>query len=327
MKIVIVGMGEVGKHIAKVLLDETHDVVIIDQDEGALNSAEERFDAMILQGHGGSIATLREAGIDSCDLFIAVTNNDEVNMISAIRAKQLGAKQTIARVSNEVYFDDERGLHRSTFGHIDLVINPKVLVAIEIHKLVRTAAAVAVEDFADNRIEMVQLPVDESSTTLNRPLRDLSLPNNTLIAAIERSGELIVPSGADKLLPGDEVLCVGRVEQIPQVERLFNRERKRFVHKVFIVGGSEIGEHLARTLDADGVHVVLVEQDRERCYELADQLGDNVTVLNGDGTNMTLLEEERIDRADVFIAASAHDEVNLMASLLAKDLGVRRSIA
>ena len=327
MNIVIIGMGEVGKHIATVLLEEQHDIVIIDNNPNSLAAAEENFDALVLQGHGASESTLAQAQVAKADLVCAVTNNDEINMLAALSAKQMGAKRAIARVSNSVYYPDERGLISDMFGTIDLVVNPKVLVAVEMHKLVRSASAVAVEDFADNRIEMVQLPVLDKTASIGKPLKDLRLPPNTLIAAIDRDGQLIVPSGSHAIQAGDEVLCVGRIEQIPALEKLFERERRRFITKVFIVGGTKIGEHLARALAADGIKVVIIEKNRPRCFQLKESLADTVTVLNADGTDMHILEEEGVENADAFIACSPADEVNLMASLLSKQAGVRRTLA
>ena len=195
------------------------------------------------------------------------------------------------------------------------------------HKLVRSVGAVAVEDFANNRIEMEHLVVNPGSPVLGKPLRDLRLPENTLIAAIERDERLLIPRGNDVLMPGDAVLVVGLIDTMPALERLFRRERSRLTQKVFIIGGSDIGEHLAQTLVGDGIDVVLIEQDRNRCYELVEFLGDDITVLHGDGTDIYLLEEEGIESADVFITCSKEDEVNLTAALLAKNLGVQRAIA
>ncbi len=320
-------MGEAGKHIAKVLVEEGHDVVLVDRSAAALGQAEELVDAMVLEGHGANEETLRQAGAHKADLLIAVTNNDEVNLLSAMHAKHLGARKVIARASDSVYYPDDRGLLKHMLGGIDLVVNPEMLVALEMHKIVRSASAVAVEDFADNRIEMVQLCVGNVSNALLKPLKDISLPENTLLAAIDRAGKLIVPSGNDSIELGDDILCVGRVEQIPQIEKAFGRDRSEFIHRVFIVGGTDIGEYVAKALDKDGIQVVFIERDRKRSFELAERLGDNVRVMNADGTDMHLLEEEGVDRADTFIACSPEDEVNLMASLLAKQLGARRVIA
>jgi trk system potassium uptake protein TrkA len=325
MNIIIVGMGEVGRHISGVLVGENHNVVIIDLSEQALAAAEETIDAMVLRGHGANINTLKQANIEDCDLFIAVSDNSEANMLASLRAKTLGAQRTIARVSDPAYFDIHRGLIAGMMG-IDLVINPQALIALEMHKIVRSINAVAVEDFADNRVEMIQLPVEDVTMAINRPLRDVKLPSNTLVAAIIRNHELLVPGGDDAILPGDEVLVVGRIDQIPKVEKLFKRERKKFTKRVVIVGGSLVGQNLAEALAKDGIEVLLIDKDRDRCVELSRQLQD-VVVLHGDGTDVHLLEEERMDHIDAFVAVSGEDEVNLMASLLAKDLGASRVVA
>lgn len=325
MNIVIVGMGEVGKYISRVLVGEGHDVVIIDIDAAALSAAEETLDAMVLEGHGANVRTLRQAGIQNADLFIAVTDHDEVNMLSAIRAKDMGARATIARVADPKYFEEDRGTFSSVLG-IDLVINPDALVALEMHRIVRSANAVAVEDFADNRVEMIQLPVDEGTYLVNRPLKDIKLPSNTLVAAIIRDDDVMVPGGTDVVRTGDELLIVGRMEQIPKVEKLFDRERRRFTRRVIVIGGTQVGATLARALEADGIEVVVIDKDRERCAELSRVLTQSV-IINGDGTNAELLEEERVDHSDAFVAASGTDEVNVMTSLLAKDLGAQRVIA
>ncbi|MGM0558232.1 MAG: Trk system potassium transporter TrkA [Myxococcota bacterium] len=325
MNIVIVGMGEVGRHISSVLVDENHNVVIIDNDPAALATAEETIDAMMLQGHAGSLTTLRQANVAEADLFVAVTDNSEANLISAIRAKEEGAKRTIARVAEQAYFEEDRGIFAGMLG-IDLVINPQALIALEMHKIVRSSNAVAVEDFADNRVEMIQLPIRDVTMAVNRPLRDVKLPENTLIAALIRDHELIIPGGDDSILPGDEVLAVGRIDQIPEVEKLFKRERRKYTKRVIIVGGSQTGATLAEALVADGIEVLLVERDRDKCRELSEEL-PGVIILHGDGTDVHLLEEERMDHTDSFVAVSGEDEINLMASLLARDLGARRVIA
>jgi trk system potassium uptake protein TrkA len=325
MNIVIVGMGEVGKYISRVLVEEDHNVVIIDNDPEALQSAEETLDAMVLRGHGANVATLREAGIERADLFIAVTDNSEVNIIASIRARELGASRTIARVAEPEYFEVDRGLHTNMLG-IDLVVNPRALVAQELHKIVRSANAVAVEDFANNRIEMIQLRMKDKKTLVNHKIKDIKLPHNTLIAGLIRDQEVVVASGDTVLQEDDEVFIVGKIEQIPRVEKLFERERTRYTRRVVIVGGSQVGAKLAEALSKDGIEVILIDKDRARCWELSEELR-HVVILNADGTDMHLLEEERVEAADAFVAVSAHDEVNFLATLLARDIGADRVIA
>ncbi len=327
MNIVIVGMGEVGRYITDVLVSEGHNIVVIDLDRERLNSVEESLDVMSLNGHAGSEKTLKEARIETADLFIAVTDNSEVNMLSAIRAKELGATITIARVANPEYFDGEQAIIHNIMG-IDLVVNPQALVAMEMHKIIRSANAIAIQDFADNRIEMIQLPVDyKSKSVVDHFLKDLKMPENTLIAAIIRENEIMVPGGMDQLESGDEVMVVGKIEQIPAVEKLFGQQRRRFTKRVFMVGGTEIGRKLATMLARDGIEVVLFEKDRARCVELSETLPQSVVIINGDGTDVDQLEEERADNADVIVAVSPEDEVNIMTGLLAKQIGAPRIVA
>jgi trk system potassium uptake protein TrkA len=319
-------MGEVGRHVTSVLVQEGHNVIVVDADPEALARAEESFDVMTIVGHGGSQKVLRELQLQTCDLFVAVTDNSEVNLIAALRAREGGAARTIARASDTAYFDDDdRGLVTDLLG-IDLVINPRALVAIEIHKLIRSVSALSVEDFADNRIEVIQLSMEPDTKGLGKELKALGLPQGTLVVAIVRDGQLIVPGGNDALHVGDDAYVVGISDQMAEVERVFGRRRRQFTRKVIIVGGGSIGLYLARSLEKEGVNVVLIDRDRARCEELARELHRTV-ILCADGTDVNLLEEEGVGTADVFIAVSMADEVNLMAGLLAKDLGVKRCVA
>ncbi len=325
MNIVIIGMGEVGSHVAGVLIDEGHNVTIVDNNPSALKRAEELFDAATVLGHAGNPTILRAAGAAACDLFVAVTDHCELNIDSAFMARQLGANRTVARVMDPAYFEVERGVTADMLG-IDIVINPLFQIAAEIRRLVRSRSAVAVQDFADHQIEMVQLPVEMDAPLIGRPLKDVRLPKQTIIAAILRGDDLIVPGGNDSILAGDEVITVGRTANVLEIERQFTRRKARFGRRAIIVGGGVIAVNVARALEADEFDVVLLERDRDRCRELVAELEQTV-VLNADGTNSSLLEEEGVATADVFIAVSDEDEMNLMASLLARDLGAPRCIA
>jgi trk system potassium uptake protein TrkA len=300
MNIIVVGMGETGRHITGVLVDEGHNVTVVDASAEALARAEDAYDILTLRGHAASPRIQEQLDLASCDLFVAVTDKSEVNLIAALSAARGGAKRTAARADDPAYFVDDRGVVTDMLG-IDLVINPKALVARELHRMVRSISALSVEDFADNRVEVVQLPIDKSTKGLGTPLRTLELPQGALIVALVRDGALIVPAGDDYLQIGDEAYVVGLAEAMSEVERVFGRPR-------------------------EGLDVVLIERDRDRCRELAKALHRTV-ILNGDGTDVHLLEEEGVDKADVFIAASNADEVNLMASLLAKELGSGRCLA
>jgi trk system potassium uptake protein TrkA len=325
MNIIIIGIGEVGSHIARVLIGGGHSVTLIDDNPDAISRAEEQFDAMIVRGHAASPSVLREAGAATCDLFVAVTSVCETNLVAAVTARSMGAKRTIARVTNPVYFEEQRGIVTGMLG-IDVVINPMFQIAAEIRRLVRSRSALAIQDFADHQIEMVQLPVEVESRVINRPLKDLRLPDQTRIAVILRGEELIVPGGNDAIMAGDEVIVIGLTDNILEIERLFQRKRSRFGRRAMIVGGGLIALNVARALEDDEFSVTLIERSKARCQQLVAEL-ENTVVLNADAMNSALLEEEGVASVDVFMALSEEDEVNLMASLLAKDLGARRCIA
>ena len=325
MNVVVVGMGETGRHIAQVLVHEGHNITVVDSNPESLARAEEAFDVMVLRGHGASGKLLNQLDLKNTDLFVAVTNQSEVNLIAAHRAAEMGARRTVARSDELAYFDDDRGLVTGMMG-IDLVINPYTLVAREIHKIVRSLSALSVEDFADNRVEVIQLAIDKNTTGMGKPLKALVLPESSLIVAIVRDDELIVPGGNDYYQVGDDVYVVGLTESMNAVEKVFGRRRKQFTRKAMIIGGGKIGLYLARTLEREGLDVVLIDRDRDECQRLARQLHRTV-ILNADGTDVHLLEEEGVESVDVFIAVSKEDEVNLMASLLAKDLGAARCVA
>ncbi len=325
MNIIVIGMGEVGKHIAGFLASEDHNVTIIDTDQHAVAKAEEQMDVMALVGQGGSTKCLKKAEAHKADLVIAVTDDDEANLLAAYNAKSLGAKKTIARVSSREYLEGESGVYHNVVG-ADLVICPPILSAIEISKLVKAVGAVFVETFAHNQVELIQLPMNEQLKAVGMRLKDISMPENTLIAAISRDDRLIIPSGDDEILFNDEVLVIGKTDYIPKVEDFFGKKLRGSAHKVIIVGGGEIGFSVARSLSGGDLEVTVIDKSPERCRFLSEELR-NVLVIQGDGTDMAILEEVKIGDCDVFISAvSEGEEVNLLAGLLAKRLGARKSV-
>ena len=327
MRAIVIGMGEAGKYIASVLANEKHDVIIIDDDAVNLSRAEEGMDVMALHGHGASLKRLRQAKADTADLVIAVSGSDEINLLAAITAKQLGAKRAIARVDNNEYLEDGRRGYCSDFLGIDLVINTKVLVANEIYKLVKSIGAVAVENFANNRIELLQMEIIDQLKIVEKPLREINLPENSLIAAIMRHEEVIIPNGSDELYQGDEVFVVGTMAAVPRLEEIFGKSGQQSAHKVVIVGGGEVGLAVARLLESEKeISAVLIDSDSQRCNELSASL-NRVVIIHGDGTDISLLREEHLESCDVFVAASPDDENNMASSLMAKKLGAKKIVA
>ncbi|MBU1319420.1 MAG: Trk system potassium transporter TrkA [candidate division Zixibacteria bacterium] len=325
MNITVIGMGEVGKHIAGFLAAEEHDVTIIDSNPLSVADAEERMDVMALVGQGGSIKCLRKAEVAKADLVIAVTDDDEANMLAALGAKSLGAKKTIARISSREYLEGESGVYHDVMG-IDLVICPQILSALEITKLVKSVGALMVENFAENRVELIQLKLNEQLKIVGKTLKEVTMPPNTLIAAVARDDRVIIPSGDDELLLNDEVLVIGMIEAIEQVEELFGKKHRGKARKAVIVGGGEIGFSLVQSLKGEQIEVTLIEKDAERCKFLSESL-ENALIINGDGTSMDILEEVGVAECDIFISVvSRGEEVNLLTGLLAKKMGARKSV-
>jgi trk system potassium uptake protein TrkA len=325
MNVLVVGMGEVGKHIAHYLSKEKHNVTIIDSSPAALSTAEEMMDVLALAGPGGSLDTLRKAEAGKADLVIAVTDDEEVNLLCAYTAKQLGAKKVIARVSSQDYIQGETGFYHNILG-IEMVISPQVLAAIEFQKQIRSIGAVMVENYAENRIELIQLPLDEQLKVVGKKLKEISMPEGSLVAAILRDDNLIIPSGEDELLLNDEVFIIGKVETMPRVEDLFGKKKRGAAKKVIIVGGGNIGFSIARSLQRESIDVTLVERDKNTCRKLSEEL-DNVLVVNGDGTNIELLKEIGIEKCDALVSVvSQGEEINLLSGLIAKKLGAQKAI-
>lgn len=323
MYVVIIGMGEVGRHLLRVLEHEGHDLVAIDERPEAIAAVEDHHDVMTLTGYGAKHEVLVAAGVERADLVVAVTDQDEVNLIAALAAKQLGAKRVIARAQGDAWASHTEGVRYGLLG-VDVVINPRVLVAHELTRIARSHGAVDVIDLAQDRIELVQIQLGEEARHVHKPIMKIALPRDTLIAALVRDAQLVVPGGADVLLPGDRIYLIGRREAVLEAEDLFTTRRE--ARRVAIVGGGVVGSALARNLASDGTQVLVIERDRETAEKLSVEV-PQATVVHGDGTDRQLLEEEDVGTYDMVCAVTSADEVNLMAALLAQRVGAGRTAA
>ncbi|MCB9682746.1 MAG: Trk system potassium transporter TrkA [Alphaproteobacteria bacterium] len=325
MYVIVIGMGQVGRHVLRTLEVERHDIVAIDSDPDVVRDVEENHDVMTMVGYGASPKVLKNARAAEADLVVAVTDDDEVNLLAAITAKHLGARRVIARAQGDEWArcTNETGVDYGFLG-IDVVLNPRVLLAQEIAKVARSHGALEVIDLAADRVELVKMKLDKGSRLLHKPFAKLQMPDQTLVAAIVRDGDVLVPAGADRLMPDDGAYIIGLPDRILAAEDLFSAQRE--ARRVAIVGGGVVGKALARPLVREGARVTIIEQRRDVADELAATL-DGVTVVCGDGTNLDLLLEEEIGRSDLFAAVSHEDEVNLMACLLARRTGVTRTVA
>lgn len=325
MNIVVVGLGEVGKHIATVLSREDHNVTVVDLNPEAISAVDERLDVRSVVGRGGSIGVLKEIEVDKADLLIAVTNIDEVNILTSLMAKDSGANKVIARVDSEEYLPGNRGSYQDLFG-IDLVISPEILSAIEINKLIGFLGANFIANFADNQVELLQLTQKKKQGVTGTSLKNLKFPPELLVTAIIRNEKLIIPSGDTVLEEGDKVFIIGKTATIGKSAEFFANQKSSGAEKVVILGGGKIGYSVAKFLEGKKISVVVIEWNQKRCQFLSEQLAEAL-VINGDGTDIELLRREKIGEADVFVAASKRDEINLMSSLLAKELGCKKTIA
>lgn len=322
--IVIAGIGETGEHLAQHFAREGHDVTLVDISVDRLADLDGLLDVRLCAGHAGRSEVLRRAGVEGAHLFVATSGSDGANIVAALKAKEMGAAQVAAVVDEVDLFENPSGIYRHWLG-IDLVLNTRFLIAHEIGKLIRTHGALAVEDFAENRAEMVQFRVGPGARFADVPLSDVPLPTECLIVAIRQDNTLMIPRGDDAARVGDEVFVMGRIDRIAEVEAGFGRRRPGGSRCV-ILGGGTVGLALARGLSAFLPDVTLIERDRDRCEWLSREL-DRVSVVHGDGTDVDLLTDEGVAAADVFAAVSGEDERNIIAGRLAKELGADRCIA
>ena len=256
MYVVVIGCGEVGRHLLRTLEFDRTDIAAIDIDPAVIAEVEEHHDVMTLVGYGAREDLLLQAGVNRADLVVAVTNNDEVNLIAALAAKRIGAKRVIARVQQEDWAQLHRGVAHGLLG-VDVVINPQVLLASEIAKITKSHGASHVIDLANDRIELVEMELGEKGRMLHKPLSKL-LPPQTLIAAIVRDGELFVPGGPDAMQPNDRIYLLGQSGKLEAAEDLFSNQRE--AHSICIVGGGVVGTALAQQLASDGVDVLIIEK-------------------------------------------------------------------
>jgi trk system potassium uptake protein TrkA len=324
MRTLICGLGEVGRHLARDFTERGHDVVAIDEQIEAINDVEQSLDLMTLKGHAALPRTLNQAGVDQADLVVAVTDHDETNLVAALAAQQMGAKHTIARIGDRDYYDDHTGWREGLLG-VDLVLCPGLLAGVEVVRLTRALNCGYVENFAGNLVQVMKTAVCEDSQALGKPASRLNLPRACRVLQVFRDGLPHLPSDIPRLQPEDQVVVGGPLLSLAQVDRIFEAQGRR-MGSAIVVGGGELGQSVASELRHIASDVTLAERDPATCEHLAETL-EGVTIVRGDGTNLSFLEEIGAPSADTFVATTHDDEVNLMGSLLSKRLGVNNAIA
>lgn len=327
LKIVIVGAGEVGFHIASHLTLENKEVVVIDSDSTAIRRVSDNLDVHVLQGSGSSPAVLEEAGIQDAEIMLAVTNSDEINLVACLVANIISpSTKKLARI-RDANFDKYHDTFRDHSPNIDTIINPEIEVVKTIESMMRVPGAVDVGEFANGRIKFVGIYLDKRCRLAGVKLSNI--PDKTgnlrpLIAAVVREEELIIPRGNDRLMPGDLVYFICEEDKLQETLAVFDKHDQP-VKRALIVGGGRIGFRLASSLEEMSIYCKLIEMNPERCTHLAEHLSKTV-VLCGDGSDQSLLAEENIQDIDVVATLTDNEETNILASLLAIRMGARKSI-
>lgn len=327
MRILIVGAGAVGFHLASHLSEEGHDIVLIDPDSERTAFAQDQLDILTVTGNGASLPILEVAGIDKADMLVAVTNVDEVNLVACMSAMQYGVDVKVARISNPDYFTRPIPLQTARQG-VDVMINPELEAARETYLLLQSEAASEIAFFAGGRVQLIGLKILADAPVVGVPLAELAdtiEDRQFLTAAILRDGETIIPRGDTRLQAGDLAYIIGEPQQMPRVLHLAGYEDFK-LRRVMIAGGQRMETmYLAEMLADHGVDCTIIEEDRQRCVELAEHL-PKALVLNGDATDQELLEMEGIEEIDGFVAYTTSDSTNILSSLLAKSHGAHRVI-
>jgi len=326
LKILIVGVGKVGYVLAENLSNEGHEITVIDTSGEALGHANDTLDILPIKGNGASVSVLKSAGVEKADVVIAVSNRDELNMLCCLIAKKLGAKYTIARIRDYEYAIEVSRLKKEL--DIDMVVNPEYATATQISRLIRFPVAVDIDTFYRGRIELVGFRVLDGDIITGEPLyvvrkRLKNIP--ILFCAVNSEGETFIPHGNTVLKPGDTVYVIGNVVGIDNFFRTLGRIRHK-IKNAFIVGGGRITFYLAQYLTQMNIDVKIVETDHDTCRYLCESL-PKALVVHGDGTDQDLLESERLQSADAFVALTGRDEDNLITSLYAKQVGVPKVIS
>ena len=327
MRIIIAGASAIGSHLARLLSRSNHDIVLLDEDEEKLDSISAEYDLMTLNGSPTEIKTLRSANADLCDIFIAVTPNENINMTSCVMAKALGAKKTVAQVGNYELVDKDNDSLIKQMG-IDNIIHPEKLAAETIVKSLKLSWVRQRWDVHGGSLVMLGIKLRETCEILNKPLRLLCGPQDPYhVVAIKRGNDTIIPGGNDELRLYDIVYFMTTTNYIAYIRKIVGKEHYADVKNLIIMGGGKTAARAAKLMPPF-INTKIIEIDEHQCERLNEELDDTkVMVIHGDGRDISLLKEENISNTQGFIALTGNDEVNILACLTAKKLGVRKTIA
>lgn len=323
MNIIIVGAGKIGAYMTSQLADENHNILLIERDKDVLDRTLSHNDVMGILGDGTDPEVLREADIDQCHILVALAQEDDTNIIACLMAKSMGAKYTIARIREPKYTNDLDFMRRSM--GVDNIVNPEYYAAKEIQRTLKYPKSHSVEAFFHDRVNMIQLEITKHSIFLNKSLRELSKEgyfDGALVCIAKKDGKIFIPDGNHILQEGEFIHIAGGSEDL---FRIYKSEVKRDeeIKKVMIIGGSRIAYYLTGLLLKRNFEVTLIEIDRKRAYEIQEAY-PNLVVINTDGADPEILEEERITNYDAVISLTGVDQENILISLVAKRFGIKK---
>ena len=324
MNILIVGLGEVGSYLAKVLSTEGHSITVIDPDRDRIRRVADLLDVQAVHGDGSRPDVLDRADVHSCDLLLAVAQDDKVNMLTTLFGKRMGAKKTVLRLHDTSAVRRSQTFFRKNLGY-DLLLSLDDLAAEEIVKVARQSAALGVENFAEGKVQMRRFKLEDGGPFTGQQVKDVKLPAGVLITAIDRDHDVIVPGGGDDLRAEDELLVLGEPKAIASFEKRLGGKKQR-ARNVVVFGAAGIAQQVCQALQREHVDVRCIVESRAAAERLSEVL-KNVVVLHADATDLNFLQEEHVGDADAFLGVSLDDERNLMSCQLSRNLGVERTIA
>ncbi|MFC2550741.1 MAG: Trk system potassium transporter TrkA [Streptococcus sanguinis] len=321
MKIIVVGGGKVGTALCRSLVAEKHDVILIEQDEAVLNQITKRYDIIGISGNGANFKILEQADVSHCDIFISMTEQDEVNMVSAVLAKRMGAKETIVRVRNPEYSNPY--FKEKNILSFSLVVNPELLTARYIANIIDFPNALSVEHFANGRVALMEFKLKEDSNLCQMSISQFRKKfGNIIVCAIERKGHLEIPDGDFTLDAGDKIYVTGNRLDIVQFH---NMVRPRVVKSLMIIGAGKIAYYLLNILKNSKIELKVIESNHERATFFSQEFPD-LYVVHGDGTAKDILLEERANNFDAIATLTGVDEENIITSMFLNNLGVQKNI-
>ena len=325
MEIIIAGCGKIGSSVLANLAQEGHDITAVDKKPEVITEITNVYDVMGVCGNAADCDTLIEAGVSTCGLFVAMTDSDELNMLSCFLAKKMGAKNTIARIRSPEYNDSSLGFMRQHL-ELSMALNPDLRTAVELYNILKFPSALRIETFSRRNLEMIEFRLGEDSDLVGKNLVDIRRQYDAkfLICCVQRGEEVFIPGGFFTLQSGDKIGLTASQSEMQKLLKMLNSLRKQ-AKNIIILGGSKIAYYLAKMLESSGTTVKIIEQDEERCVELTSIL-PSATIIHGNGADQELLMEEGLSDCDAFVSLTGIDEENILLSIFANMQNVPKTI-